>query len=102
MINTIYKDDKIDQLLKLSQYGIPVKLQLLSLVGVDPAKARSLEYLEDKLGLAKTKWINPLVSSNVQSGLSENGDGSEGAPIKDDKDLTDEGEASRDKDTNQK
>ena len=101
-VSRYFKDDKIDQLLKLSQYGIPVKLQLLSLVGVDPAKARSLEYLEDKLGLAKTKWINPLVSSNVQSGLSENGDGSEGAPIKDDKDLTDEGEASRDKDTNQK
>ena len=54
-------------------------------------------YLEDKLGLAKTKWISPLVSSNVQSGLSENGDGSDGAPVKDDKDLTDEGEKTRDK-----
>ena len=87
-------------MLKLAQYSLPVKTQLASLLGIDPAKCRSLEYLEDKLGLAKTKWVAPLVSSNVQSGM--NGDGSDGAPTKSDKDLTDEGEASRDKDTNQK
>lgn len=101
-VSKYFKDDKIDQLLKLSQYGIPIKLQLMSLLGVNPAQTRSLEYLEDKLGLAKTKWIAPLVSSNVQSGNVENGDGSNGAPTKPDNELTDEGEASRDKDTNQK
>lgn len=101
-VSKYFKDDKIDQLLKLSQYGIPIKLQLISLLGVNPAQTRSLEYLEDKLGLAKTKWIAPLVSSNVQSGNVENGDGSNGAPTKPDNELTDEGEASRDKDTNQK
>lgn len=101
-VSKYFKDDKIDQLLKLSQYGIPIKLQLMSLLGVNPAQTRSLEYLEDKLGLAKTKWIAPLVSSNVQSGNVENGDGSNGAPTKPGNELTDEGEASRDKDTNQK
>lgn len=101
-VSKYFKDDKIEQLLKLGGYSVPIKNQLMSLLGISPAQARSLEYLEDKLGLAKTKWINPLVSSNVQSGLSENGDGSEGAPTKSDGDLTDEGEASRDKDTNQK
>lgn len=101
-VSKYFKDDKIDQLLKLSQYGIPIKLQLMSLLGVNPAQTRSLEYLEDKLGLAKTKWTAPLVSSNVQSGNVENGDGSNGAPTKPDNELTDEGEASRDKDTNQK
>ena len=101
-VSKYFKDDKIEQLLKLGQYGLPVKMQMVSLLGIDPAQCRSLEYLEDKLGLSKTKWTSPLVSSNVQSGLSENGDGSDGAPVKDDKDLTDEGEASRDKDTNQK
>ena len=101
-VSKYFKDDKIDQLLKLSQYGIPIKLQLMSLLGVNPAQTRSLEYIEDKLGLAKTKWIAPLVSSNVQSGNVENGDGSNGAPTKPDNELTDEGEASRDKDTNQK
>ena len=96
-VSKYFKDDKIDQLLKLAQYSLPVKMQIVSLLGIDPAQCRSLEYLEDKLGLAKTKWISPLVSSNVQSGLSENGDGSDGAPVKDDKDLTDEGEKTRDK-----
>lgn len=96
-VSKYFKDDKIEQLLKLAQYSLPVKMQIVSLLGIDPAQCRSLEYLEDKLGLAKTKWISPLVSSNVQSGLSENGDGSDGAPVKDDKDLTDEGEKTRDK-----
>ena len=38
----------------------------------------------------------PLQSSYTQSG-NENGDGSEGAPTKDSDELTDDGEASRDK-----
>lgn len=96
-VSKYFKDDKIEQLLKLGGYSVPIKNQLMSLLGISPAQARSLEYLEDKLGLAKTKWINPLVSSNVQSGLSENGDGSEGAPTKSDGDLTDEGQKTRDK-----
>ena len=96
-VSKYFKDDKIEQLLKLAQYSIPIKMQMVSLLGIDPAQCRSLEYLEDKLGLSKTKWISPLVSSNVQSGLSENGDGSDGAPVKDDGELTDEGENTRDK-----
>lgn len=96
-VSKYFKDDKIEQLLKLAQYSLPVKMQIVSLLGIDPAQCRSLEYLEDKLGLAKTKWISPLVSSNVQSSLSENGDGSDGAPVKDDGELTDEGEKTRDK-----
>lgn len=96
-VSKYFKDDKIEQLLKLAQYSLPVKMQIVSLLGIDPAQCRSLEYLEDKLGLAKTKWISPLVSSNVQSSLSENGDGSDGAPVKDDGELTDDGEKTRDK-----
>lgn len=101
-VSPYFVQDRIDQLLKLSQYGIPVKTELASLSGLNPAKCRSMEYLEEKLGLAKTKWTAPLVSSNVQTGLSENGDGSEGAPTKDERELTDSGEDSRDKDTNPK
>jgi hypothetical protein len=56
-----------------------------------------MEYIEEKLGLAKTVWIAPLVSSNTQSGIGENGDGSEGAPTKDGGDLSDEGQSTRDK-----
>ena len=100
-VSKYFKDDKIEQLLKLAQYGLPVKTQMASLLGIDPAKCRSLEYLEDKLGLAKTKWIAPLVSSNVQSGMSENGDGSDGRPVSDEP-LTDEGENTRDGNKNDK
>ena len=101
-VSKYFKDDKIEQLLKLAQYGLPVKNQILGLLNVNPAQARSLEYLEDKLGLAKTKWISPLISSNVQSGLSDNGDGSDGRPKKDSGDLSDEGEKTRDGDKNAK
>lgn len=100
-VSKYFKDDKIEQLLKLAQYGLPVKTQMASLLGIDPAKCRSLEYLEDKLGLAKTKWIAPLVSSNVQSGMSENGDGSDGRSVSDEP-LTDEGENTRDGNKNDK
>ena len=96
-VSKYFKEDKIEQLLKLGGYGVPIKNQLISLLGINPAQARSLEYLEDKLGLAKTKWTAPLVSSNVQSGNLENGDGSDGAPKKDDGDLSDEGQSTRDK-----
>ena len=94
--------DKIDQLLKVSQYGLPVKLQLSSLVNTNPVKERGMSFMEEALGLTTDCWNRPLISSSVQSGMSENGDGSEGAPKKDEGDLSDEGEASRDKDTNPK
>ena len=42
------------------------------------------------------------MSSNTQSGNVENGDGSDGAPKKDEGDLSDEGEATRDGDKNDK
>ena len=100
-VSKYFKDDKIEQLLKLGQYSLPVKMQMISLLGVNPAQCRALEYLEDKLGLAKTKWIAPLVSSNVQSSLSDNGDGSDGRPTSDGP-LSDEGEATKDGEKNAK
>ena len=96
-VSKYFKDDKIDQLLKLGGYGVPIKNQLISLLGISPAQARSLEYLEDKIGLAKTKWVSPLVSSNVQSGNIDNGDGSDGRPKKADSEIGSDGVATRDK-----
>jgi hypothetical protein len=46
------------------------------------------------------KFIHPLISSHTQTGTG--GDGSDGAPTKDDGDLTDEGEKTRDGDKNDK
>lgn len=100
-VSKYFEEDRINLLLKLGQYGVPVKSELASLAGLNPAKCRSMEYIEEKLGLAKNKWIAPLVSSNIQSGLSENGDGSEGRPESDGP-LSDEGEATKDGDKNKK
>lgn len=97
-VSKYFEQNRIDQLLKLGQYGTPVKLELISIAGLNPVKCKSMEYLEEKLGLSKTTWITPLVSSNTQSGLSENGDGGEGRPVVDNpSDLSDEGQKSRDK-----
>lgn len=94
--------DRIDQLLKVAQYGVPVKLELASLLNANPVKERGMAYMEEALGLSDTSWNKPLVSSNVQSGNLENGDGSEGRKTKDDEPLTDEGEATRDGEKNKK
>lgn len=96
-----FVDDKIEKLLKLSQYGLPVKLELSALTNANPVKERGMSYIETMLGLADTQWNKPLISSNVQSGMTENGDGSDGRPESDEP-LTDEGEATRDGDKNKK
>ena len=100
-VSKYFEEDRINLLLKLGQYGVPIKSELASLAGLNPAKCRSMEYIEEKLGLAKEKWIAPLVSSNIQSGTTENGDGSDGRPTSDGP-LSDEGEATKDGDKNKK
>jgi hypothetical protein len=101
-VSPYFIDDRIDKLLKLAQYGMPVKLELASLTNANPAKERGMSFIEEALGLGDTQWNKPLVSSNVQSGNLENGDGSEGRKTKDDEPLTDEGEATRDDEKNTK
>ena len=71
---------------------MPVKLEWATLMGYDPLEAMSSDWLETKLGLAATKWINPVRTSYTQSATD-----AAGAPTKDDGDLTDDGEASRQK-----
>lgn len=97
-VSPYFVDDRIDKLLKLAQYGLPVKLELASLTSTNPVRERGMSFMEDALGLAKTSWNSPLMSSNVQSGITENGDGSDGrSEIENPEDLTDEGENTRDK-----
>ena len=97
-VSPYFIDDRIDKLLKLGQYGLPVKLELASLANTDPVKERGMSFMERVLGLGATDWNKPLVSSNVQSGNTDNGDGSDGrAAIENPEDLTDEGENTRDK-----
>ena len=96
-----FVSDRIEQLLKAAQYGLPVKLELSSLIGTNPVKERGMSYMENILGLTTTSWHMPLVSSNTQSGLTENGDGSEGRPESDEP-LSDEGENTKDGEKNKK
>lgn len=98
-VSPYFVDDRIDKLLKVAQYSVPVKLELASLLNVNPVKERGMSFMEFALGMGTTSWNTPLVSSNVQNGtLSDNGDGSEGrSEIENPEELTDEGQASRDK-----
>lgn len=101
-VSPYFVDDRIDKLLKAAQYSIPCKMELSSLIGAYPPKERGMSYLEKVLGLGTTSWNQPLVSSNIQSGNIDNGDGSDGAPKKDEGDLSDEGEKTRDLERNEK
>lgn len=100
-LSPYFVDDKIDMLQKAAQYSIPCKIELASLINTNPVKERGMSYLENALGMGVTSWNKPLVSSNVQSGMGENGDGSEGRP-KSDEPLTDEGENTADGNKNDK
>ena len=92
-VTTYTRDDRIAQVEKAANAGMPVKLEYMTLLGYDPLEAMASDWLETKLGLAIDKFIHPLVSSHTQSSISDTG----GAPTKDSGDLTDDGEASRDK-----
>ena len=92
-VTTYTRDDRIARVEKAANAGMPVKLEYMTLLGYDPLEAMASDWLETKLGLAIDKFIHPLVSSHTQSNISDTG----GAPTKDSGDLTDDGEASRDK-----
>ena len=98
-VSPYFMDDEIEKMTKLAGLGLPVKTKLAAMIGSNPQESFGMDFLERQLlKLGTERWNNPLVSSNTQSSV----DNSNGAPTKENGDLTDEGEASRDKDTNQK
>lgn len=100
-VSPYFIDDYIDKLLKVAQYGLPVKTELASLYNANPNKAYGMDYLErELLKLGTEKWTNVLASSNTQSANA----GTNGAPTAEEsgKELTDEGEDTRDQDKNAK
>lgn len=85
------RDEYRKELLENAQYGLPTKLSIMALSGVDELKTLSLNHLEeDILGLSD-RFDSPLSSSFTTSNTSA------GRPESDATDLTDDGEASRDK-----
>lgn len=95
-ISTYTKADYREQLLSSGQYGLPTKLAINTLNGFNEKDTLSLNYVEEELLHLSDKLI-PLNSSYTQSG-TEDGYTSEigqGAPEKDEGDLSDSGERSR-------
>lgn len=90
-------DETITQLLKLAQYGVPVKLQLSALCGVTQGVERGLTFLEDDVLNLSKEW-KPLASSHTTSGSDLSNEG--GRKKVDDSKISDEGEATRDNDDN--
>lgn len=95
-VTTYNKEDRIKQLQTACEYGLPFKLELAMHLGQDPLENYAMDWLETKLGLSKTRWISPLVSSHTASSNPSDG----GAPTKDDGELSDEGAETRDKEKN--
>lgn len=83
--------ETIDSYLKLGQYGVPVKLYLSALANVNQNCERGLTYLENNILNLHEEWL-PLISSHVQNNEDTN--------KKDIRELTDEGEKTRDNDVN--
>lgn len=79
-------------------YGVPVKSHLSATLGLDPIEVMNMSFLENDILKMHEEW-KPLQSSHT---MGEEGDGSDGAPKKDAKDISDEGSKSRDKDSNVK
>ena len=74
-------------------------MKLASLNNVGSQEINDSDQLErNLLKLSIDKWKNPLGSAAVQSGSPD----TSGGPEKSESEIGDEGEASRDKDTNQK
>ena len=94
-VSPYFMDDEIEKMTKLAGLGLPVKTKLAALAGSNPQESFGMDFLERQLlGLGTIRWINPLVSSNTQSGVNSEG----GRPTAEETDegLTDEGEATRD------
>lgn len=101
-ISPYFMNDEIDKYTKLAGLGLPIKTELASMVRANPQKSMGMNYLEQNLlKLGTQNWINPLVSTNTQSG---NPTDTGGAPTAEEsgKELTDEGEATRDDNKNDK
>ena len=96
-VTTYTKEDRIKYLQTACEYGLPFKIELAMMLGQDPLESYAMDWLENKLGLAKTRWVSPLVSSHTASG---NSTGEGGAPTKDDGDLSDEGAKTKDQEKN--
>lgn len=89
-VGRLTKDDYQDRLLSYGQNGLPTKLAIMSMSGFSELQTLALNHMEDILDLSE-KFSKPLKTSYTQSSTEA------GAPTKSDTEISDDGEASREK-----
>lgn len=91
-------NDKIDQYLKLAQYGMPTVVHLGSLIGINQADLVAFNFIENEiLDIANT--FVPLSSSHTQADKSSSDEG--GRPQSNDEDLSESGARTREAGSNE-
>lgn len=94
-VGRLMTDDFRDKLLKNAQYGLPTKLSIMSLTGMDELESLALNHLEEDILQLGDRFDDPLSSS-----FTSTSDGDAVKPTLSDTEITDDGEASRDKNDN--
>ena len=95
---TYTKEDRIKDIKEAASFGLPVKMEYMTLLGYNPLEAMASDWLETKLGLSVDKFVHPLVSSHTQAAGSDTG----GRPESNETDLSDSGAETKDQEKNQK
>ncbi len=91
--------EQFDMYMQAGQFGLPVKNHIAAIVGLDPIETMSMAYLENDLLKMHEEFV-PLMSSHTMGDeaiAGQSGNGKEGKPKKDARELTDEGARSQDK-----
>ncbi|EPY2277967.1 hypothetical protein ACXAT3_002719 [Clostridium sporogenes] len=89
----------IDKYFKLAQYGLPVKTNLCSLVGLSPVDMQINTWLENDVLKLHENWL-PLNSSHTQTSEADDSNKKIGKPKKDIEELQETGEQTRENDSN--
>ena len=90
-VGRLNRDEFRKELLENAQYSLPTKLAIMTLCGLDELSTLSLNHLEEKILNLGDLFNDPLKSSYTAS------DKDVGRPSLGDDEISDDGEASRDK-----
>lgn len=95
---SIYNQEAMFKLYKeTATLGLPTKMALAAILGYSPSDTLNMGLLEEELDIRDTLFSKPLLSSNTQS--IDGGDEG-GRPEKDEGDLGDDGEKTKDSGAN--
>ena len=96
-LTVLTKDEFRDKLLQANQYSFSYRLSLGTLYGYSEKETLASLYLENELLKLHEKMAHPLQSSFTSAGTAEGytPETGQGAPAKDDSEISDKGDASR-------